>query len=216
MPSLVANIIAIPLEKSSRAQTYSLHVANVASETLYNMAVSRGVIRPVAHACVIIMAVTLAALFRWYRTTQRTKSVQFKLLTALIGDQERYTSPSATKDFCPHIGNETCFQYSLKALVTKFIYGWIVHAGFSVVSAFPLLVRRPSKLSVLLQDVNNVKFGSFLASMTAIYRVNNHFIRFLSCTEFVININSSVTTYDRPCIAHCAGRVAARVIQATR
>ena len=122
LPSLVANIIAIPLEKSSSAQTYSLQVA-----------------QRYASPC----------------------------------SPYRYTSP--TKDFCPYIRDVNCFHYSLEAFVTRFIYGWVIHAGFSFISAFPVLViRKPSKLfSVLLKDVNHLKFGAFLASMAVLYRVSS-------------------------------------------
>jgi hypothetical protein len=57
-------------------------------------------------------------------------------------------------------------------LFSRFLYGWIIHTGYNFVSAFPLLIRNPSKISILLKDVDNLKFGAFLASITAIYRVS--------------------------------------------
>ena len=188
LPSLVANLIAIQLEKSDRIQSYSLHVANAvcfnyiqfvdkwinifwlqATETLYNILVSRGILRPVAHGKILLLSMTLAVLFRWFRTTQQTKSFQFRLLSTLIGEEERSGNNPTTTDhhLCPHL-YENCCQYLVRTFVTRFVCGWAIHA---FLSALPVLVRNPSTIPTLLSDGNHLRFGAFLASMAASYRV---------------------------------------------
>ena len=81
LPSFIANYLAILVERPSRRPALAVYVTNVASETVYNMLVARGIVRPLAHVQVLIFSLTLAALFRWFRTNRQPSSFQHKLLT---------------------------------------------------------------------------------------------------------------------------------------
>ena len=43
------------------------------------MLVARGVVKPIPHGQVVIFALTLAALFRWYRSTRDSRNFQYKI-----------------------------------------------------------------------------------------------------------------------------------------
>ena len=76
---------------------------------MYNMLVSRGHITPMRYGKVLIFALTLSALFRWFKTTKDTSNIQYKMIKyktlnillfiylilnifcrALVGEQERH------------------------------------------------------------------------------------------------------------------------------
>lgn len=61
--------------------------------------------------------------------------------------------------------------FFLQALVKTFLYGWGLHSCIGLVVSLPRLFRRPSRLPALLRQSKHVRFGAFLASLSAAYRV---------------------------------------------
>lgn len=75
IPSFIASFLAILIERPSRRPPLAIYVTNVASETIYNMLISRGIIKPIPYGQIMVFSLTLAALFRWYHTTKDTKKI---------------------------------------------------------------------------------------------------------------------------------------------
>ncbi|XP_007434103.2 transmembrane protein 135 isoform X1 [Python bivittatus] len=63
--ALPASYIAILIERKSRRGLLTIYMANLATETLFRMGVSRGMITPVRHGEVLLFCVT-AALFMFF------------------------------------------------------------------------------------------------------------------------------------------------------
>ncbi|XP_057373857.1 transmembrane protein 135-like [Daphnia carinata] len=180
-PSVLANIIAILVERPTRRPALAVYVTNVASETIYNQLVDRGFLKPIPHGDIVLFSVTLACLFRWFQTTQDHSNFLFKLIRALVGDGELRPSsniPAGKKNgkriwnkrhvLCPH--SNGCIQNCFQILVKRFLCGWGLHACGSLLLSFPLLLRKPSNLLVLLRGMKHVRFGAFLASLATAYQ----------------------------------------------
>ena len=104
IPSFFANLVAISVERPSRRPALAVYVTNVvcyllicntvshysclkvyfllfqASETIYNLLVARGFLRPIPYGDIILFSITLACLFRWFHITEDRNNFLFKLL----------------------------------------------------------------------------------------------------------------------------------------
>jgi len=179
LPSFVASFLAILIERPSRRSPLAIYVTNVASETIYNMLLSRGMIKPIPYGQILIFSITMAALFRWYRTTKDTKNFQFKIIRAVFGNEEVQPVPpkipssggilDTKHKLCPH--SEGCLKYAFQIILRQFVSGWGIHACITLMLSLPHLARKPSLLLPILKQDKHVKFGAFLASLTGIYRV---------------------------------------------
>ncbi|XP_046440103.1 transmembrane protein 135-like [Daphnia pulex] len=181
-PSFIANLIAILVERPTRRPALAIYVTNVASETIYNQLVARRFLTPIPHGDIIIFSLTLAGLFRWFQTTQDRNNFLFKLLRALVGEGE-IRSPSnlptvktplgkgiwnKSHPLCSH--TQGCLQNSFQVLFKRFLCGWGLHASVSAILSFPLIMRKPSNLLLLLKGMKHVRFGAFIASLATIYQ----------------------------------------------
>lgn len=67
VPAFMSSMCAILIERPSRRGLLCLYVSNVATETLFNMACSRGICRPIPYGQVMIFGVSIATLLYYYR-----------------------------------------------------------------------------------------------------------------------------------------------------
>ncbi|XP_031356338.1 transmembrane protein 135-like isoform X3 [Photinus pyralis] len=93
IPSFLANFFAILIERPSRRTLLSLYVSNVATETVWNMAVSRDWVRPRNDGVVVIFSVCMAILLTYFksglhkRDGERVDSM-FGVLRFIVGPYE--------------------------------------------------------------------------------------------------------------------------------
>ncbi|XP_031634729.1 uncharacterized protein LOC116348020 [Contarinia nasturtii] len=67
VPSFMSSMCALLLERPSRRGLLCLYVSNVATETLFNMACSRGYVRPLPHGQVLIFGAGISLLLYYFR-----------------------------------------------------------------------------------------------------------------------------------------------------
>lgn len=67
VPAFMSSMCAILIERPSRRGLLCLYVSNVATETLFNMACSRNICRPIPYGQVMIFGVSIATLLYYYR-----------------------------------------------------------------------------------------------------------------------------------------------------
>lgn len=67
VPAFMSSMCAILIERPSRRGLLCLYVSNVATETLFNMACSRNICRPIPYGQVMIFGVSMATLLYYYR-----------------------------------------------------------------------------------------------------------------------------------------------------
>uniref|UniRef100_A0A8C9Z8S5 Transmembrane protein 135 n=1 Tax=Sander lucioperca TaxID=283035 RepID=A0A8C9Z8S5_SANLU len=103
--ALPASYIAILLERKSRRGLLTIYMANLATETLFRMAVTRGIIKPITHGEVLLFCIT-ASLFTFF--FRLTDSVLVKLTEAvcifcdrfIIGKEEIPTHSVVAEQIC--------------------------------------------------------------------------------------------------------------------
>ncbi|KAK5640183.1 hypothetical protein RI129_010994 [Pyrocoelia pectoralis] len=93
LPSFLANFFAILIERPSRRVLLSLYVSNVATETVWNMVVSRKWVRPTKNGVVIIFSTSIAILLAYFKSGLHRKDndrvdSMFGVLRLIVGPYE--------------------------------------------------------------------------------------------------------------------------------
>ncbi|BES92314.1 Transmembrane protein 135 [Nesidiocoris tenuis] len=109
LPSFLSSILSILIERPSRRVLLSLYVTNVASETLFRMAVSRKLIKPVQYGEVFVFSASSAFLLYIYRNHGLPKDPVYSLLKFLVGPYEEfgYTPSESLAEPPNHLRPET-------------------------------------------------------------------------------------------------------------
>ncbi|XP_076024850.1 transmembrane protein 135 [Genypterus blacodes] len=90
--ALPASYIAILLERKSRRGLLTIYMTNLATETLFRMAVTRGLVRPIRHGEVLLFCIT-SSLFMLFFRSNGLKGFAFSALKFMVGKEE-IPSPS--------------------------------------------------------------------------------------------------------------------------
>ncbi|KAF5281582.1 hypothetical protein FQR65_LT14625 [Abscondita terminalis] len=100
-PAFLASVFAILIERPSRRLLLCLYVSNVATETVWNMAVSRRILHPVKHGSITIFSVCMAVLLMYYKNgLHKDKNGKddsmFGILRFIVGpyEEKQYTARS--------------------------------------------------------------------------------------------------------------------------
>ncbi|KAK9505032.1 hypothetical protein O3M35_009182 [Rhynocoris fuscipes] len=88
LPSFLSSIISILIERPSRRALLSLYVTNVASETVFRMAVARKLVKPIPFGEVFIFAVAVGNLLYFYKAHGLPKDPVYSFLRFLVGPYE--------------------------------------------------------------------------------------------------------------------------------
>lgn len=97
VPSFLASLCAIFVERKSRRVLLTLYVSNVATETLWRMAESRGIVSPIKYGNIIIFGVSVTVLTLYYRSYLHliNNDSMFNVLKFVIGPNEQYRRPES-------------------------------------------------------------------------------------------------------------------------
>lgn len=104
VPAFMSSMCALLLERPSRRGLLCLYVSNVATETLYNMACSRGYCRPIPYGQVVIFGASISVLLYYFRcglhqgiapsiqlnTAHTNKDSIYDILRFVVGRHEEY------------------------------------------------------------------------------------------------------------------------------
>ncbi|XP_060090950.1 transmembrane protein 135 isoform X1 [Heteronotia binoei] len=97
--ALPASYVAILIERKSRRGLLTIYMANLATETLFRMGVSRGTITPLRHGEVLLFCITAALFMFFFRCKDGLKGFTFSALKFIVGKEEIPThsfAPEAT------------------------------------------------------------------------------------------------------------------------
>lgn len=92
VPTFLASLIALCIERPARRTPLALYVANVGSEALWGMLEAHGWVRSIPNGQVLILGCSVTALLYMYRNgvhQGKLKDVSFKALQVLIGKEEQ-------------------------------------------------------------------------------------------------------------------------------
>lgn len=92
IPAFMASFCAIIIERKSRRTLLSLYVSNVATESIWKMAISRGMVRPIRHGNVLVFGISTAILTYYYRSGMHNlnKDSLFNILRYVVGSNEEH------------------------------------------------------------------------------------------------------------------------------
>ncbi|XP_043927246.1 transmembrane protein 135 [Protopterus annectens] len=88
LSALPASYLAILIERKSRRGLLTIYMANLASEAIFRMFVSRGIIRPIKHGEVLLFCVTAALYMFFFRCKDGLKGFAFSALKFIVGKEE--------------------------------------------------------------------------------------------------------------------------------
>ncbi|XP_003219401.1 transmembrane protein 135 [Anolis carolinensis] len=86
--ALPASYVAILIERKSRRGLLTIYMANLATEALFRMGVSRGTITPLRHGEVLLFCVTAALFMFFFRCKDGLKGFTFSALKFIVGKEE--------------------------------------------------------------------------------------------------------------------------------
>lgn len=92
VPTVLASVVALLIERPARRTPLALYVANVGTEALWHMLEARGWVRSLPAGQVAILGCSVTALLYMYRKgvhDGKLKDVSFKALQVLIGKEEQ-------------------------------------------------------------------------------------------------------------------------------
>lgn len=109
IPTFIASIAALCIERPARRTPLALYVANEGTEALWNMLESRGLVRSIPNGHVLILGCSLTALLYMYRRgvhKNKVKDVTFKALSILMAKGEegpiKASEAPTTQTSCLH------------------------------------------------------------------------------------------------------------------
>ncbi|XP_043547500.1 transmembrane protein 135 isoform X4 [Chiloscyllium plagiosum] len=153
--ALPASYLAILIERKSRRGLLTIYMANLATESIFRMAVTRGLITPVKHGEVLLFCFT-AALYMFFFSCKH-------------GPRHRC---------CKHY-EDNCISYCIKSFIRMFSVGYLIQCCLRIPSALRHLFTKPSRLLSALYNKENFQLGAFLGSFVSIYKGVSCFLRWM-------------------------------------
>lgn len=102
VPSFISSFIALTIERPTRRGLLCLYVSNVATETLFNMACSRGYCRPIPHGQVLIFGASISVLLYYFRSGLHQRKLPAKRggphTAAVVAQQQQHTQKDSIYD----------------------------------------------------------------------------------------------------------------------
>lgn len=99
--ALPASYIAILLERKKRRGMLTIYMTNIATETLFRMAVTRGMVKPIKHGEVLLFCITASLYTFLFRRKDGLKGFAFSALKFIIGKEEIPTHSVAAEQIRP-------------------------------------------------------------------------------------------------------------------
>ncbi|XP_062393296.1 transmembrane protein 135 [Sardina pilchardus] len=86
--ALPASYISILIERKSRRGLLTIYMANLATETVFRMAVTRGIVNPLKHGEVLLFCITASLYMFFFRNKDGLKGFAFSALKFIVGKEE--------------------------------------------------------------------------------------------------------------------------------
>ncbi|KAG7515264.1 hypothetical protein JOB18_003915 [Solea senegalensis] len=98
--ALPASYIAILLERKSRRGLLTIYMTNLATETLFRMAVTRGIVKPIRYGEVLLFCITASLYMFFFRSKDGLKGFAFSALKFIVGKEEIPSHSGAADHVC--------------------------------------------------------------------------------------------------------------------
>ncbi|KAJ3589460.1 hypothetical protein NHX12_010305 [Muraenolepis orangiensis] len=202
--ALPASYIAILIERKSRRGLLTIYMTNLATETLFRMAVTRGIISPLRHGEVLLFCITASLYMYFFRSKDGLSGFAFSALKFIVGKEEipnhapvvlseqgshrpvesSTTAAAETEPSSRSGSSRTGLLAYIRQLlesgfVRMFSVGYLIQCCLKVPAAFRQMFSRPSRLLSLLYNKDNFQLGAFLGSFVSIYKGTSCLLRWL-------------------------------------
>uniref|UniRef100_A0A8C5CF37 Transmembrane protein 135 n=1 Tax=Gadus morhua TaxID=8049 RepID=A0A8C5CF37_GADMO len=171
--ALPASYIAILIERKSRRGLLTIYMTNLATETLFRMAVTRGIINPLKHGEVLLFCIT-ASLYMFFFRSVEPRAVCSKHFPNVLLSSNKPIHACEVGFIC----NPWCVLPS-QGFVRMFSVGYLIQCCLKVPSAFRQMFSKPSRLLSLLYNKDNFQLGAFLGSFVSIYKGTSCLLRWV-------------------------------------
>lgn len=178
LPAFVGSLLAIQIERPNRRAALAFYVANIGSECLAKIAVSRRYLNPIPGMDIFLFTVSMTVLLHMIRKNGYGHDPISLALRFLLGTSEakRVCFQEADNDpVCGHQGE--CQSYVCRGFIKPFLTGYAAHCLLVTASKFNILLRKPSSVTDHLFTSNSLRFGFFLGSFCSIYKGVNCYLR---------------------------------------
>uniref|UniRef100_A0A1L8D933 Putative conserved plasma membrane protein n=1 Tax=Nyssomyia neivai TaxID=330878 RepID=A0A1L8D933_9DIPT len=208
VPSWLASLCAILVERPSRRGLLCLYVANVATETYWRMLESRGIVHPVKHGRVMIFGLSATILLYLYRSgLHKTQNDGlFDIIRFVVGKGEEAkpdTEPPAQPPAIPnestlriihdkimsflralpkHLScphRDSCVSYTLQGGSKLFCVGLGLQLTLSLVFQMGKIIRNPASIKRIIRNRDIMKIALFLGGFSALFRGTSCSLRHL-------------------------------------
>ncbi|KAF3706548.1 Transmembrane protein 135 [Channa argus] len=153
-PSCVQS--AVVVTRSALEVSFKIYAPlYLATETLFRMAVTRGLVKPIKHGEVLLFCITASLYMFFFRCKK--------------GPRHRC---------CKH-HQDNCISYCVKGFVRMFSVGYLIQCCLKVPSAFRQMFSKPSRLPSLFYNKENFQLGAFLGSFVSIYKGTSCLLRWV-------------------------------------
>ncbi|KAK9885940.1 hypothetical protein WA026_013817 [Henosepilachna vigintioctopunctata] len=110
-PAFISSIFSIIIERSHRRSMLALYVSNIATETVWNMLLSRNIVKNIKYGDIAIFAVSSSLLLMYYKAGWHKKSEDsrvdpvFSILKFIVGPYEEkdYASRTSRENSINHL-----------------------------------------------------------------------------------------------------------------
>lgn len=180
LPAFVGSVLALQIERPSRRAALAFYVANVASECVFNIAVSRGYIRSIPRGEVMLFTVSMTILLYLIKKNGLGHDPVSMVLRFLMGTSEakKVRFEEAVDNSAAVCGHrDDCHAYVFRGFVKAFLSGWAAQSALMTLPNIRMVKQIPSIFSRNLFSRQSLKFGLFLGSFCSIYKGISCYLR---------------------------------------
>uniref|UniRef100_A0A8C2GM66 Transmembrane protein 135 n=1 Tax=Cyprinus carpio TaxID=7962 RepID=A0A8C2GM66_CYPCA len=181
--ALPASYIAILIERKSRRGLLTIYMANLATETIFRMAVTRGLVKPMKHGEVRYSTCCHSEVWDGLNASFSCMHVPLPHNIFCVCIHYVCVVPFRCKHgprhrCCKHY-QDNCISYCVKGFIRMFSVGYLIQCCLKVPSVFRQAFTKPSRLLWLLYNKENFQLGAFLGSFVSIYKGTSCLLRWM-------------------------------------
>ncbi|KAG5679152.1 hypothetical protein PVAND_008743 [Polypedilum vanderplanki] len=207
LPAFLSSLTAIIVERPSRRNLLCLYVANVATETLWRMAESRGMVRSIWRGQALIFGISTATIVYYFRSGYHLekKDSVYDVVRFIVGKDEEGGEREEKNESRKKAGMNFLIIQKLVAIIDKFLksfskhekcphhnscvhycisggaklfgIGLCIQTALKVVLQIPKIIKTPKKVIGSIFSKDTMRIGAFLGGFSFLYRLTACFLR---------------------------------------
>uniref|UniRef100_A0A9J7YEN1 Transmembrane protein 135 n=2 Tax=Cyprinus carpio TaxID=7962 RepID=A0A9J7YEN1_CYPCA len=177
--ALPASYIAILIERKSRLALTSPHRFPLATETIFRMAVTRGLVKPMKHGEVCYSTCCRSEVWASFSCMHVPLPHNIFCVCIHYVCVVPFRCKHGPRHRCCKHYQDNCISYCVKGFIRMFSVGYLIQCCLKVPSVFRQAFTKPSRLLWLLYNKENFQLGAFLGSFVSIYKGTSCLLRWM-------------------------------------